>query len=181
MLFGKTDIFFSGYFLLLLSHFKFTNKNKFIVYMKYAFSLLFILSTALFANTDNKPIDRYDFHLLTSKGEIILYYDDGTIKARIPLDKSIRSGKANTYYPDGSTKTERYYVDGEVDGTSKAWYKNGNLEGEETIRNGLRHGYKKSYYESGKKKEVVLYEDGNPVVIKMFREDGVVEFEKDYR
>ena len=142
---------------------------------------IFLISTALFANTDNKPIDRYDFHLLTSKGEIILYYDDGTIKARIPLDKSIRSGKANIYYPDGSKKTERYYVDGEVDGTSKAWYKNGNLEGEETTRNGLRHGYKKSYYESGEKKEVVLYEDGNPVVIKMFREDGVVEFEKDYR
>jgi hypothetical protein len=31
------------------------------------------------------------------------------------------------------------------------------------------------------KKEVVLYEDGNPVVVKMYREDGAVEFEKDYR
>jgi antitoxin component YwqK of YwqJK toxin-antitoxin module len=149
--------------------------------MKLLLTTILLISTALFANIDKKPIDRYDFHLLTSKGEVILYYDDGAIKARIPLNKGIRSGKANTYHPNGSKKTERNYVNNKVDGLSKAWYENGNLESEETIRNGLRHGYKKSYYESGEKKEVVLYEDGSPVVIKMYRKDGAIEFEKDYR
>ena len=149
--------------------------------MKYTVILSLILSTALFANTNNKSIDRYDFHLLTSKGEIILYYNSGVVKARIPLDKGIRSGKANTYYPSGSKKTERHYVDGKVSGTSKSWYESGNLKGEEEIRNGVRHGYKKTYYESGEKKEVALYDGGNILDINVYDKDGSVSYSNNYK
>jgi len=97
-----------------------------------------------------------------------------TIKARIPLDKGVRSGKANTYYPSGFKKTERLYVDGKVNGVSKAWYENGILKGEEVIKDGLRHGYKKSYYKSGKIKEDILYESGSPAIIKTYHEDGTL-------
>ena len=128
-----------------------------------------------------KPIDSYDFYLATSKGEIILYYDDNTIKARIPLEKGIKNGKANSYYSDGSKKSERYYVNGKIDGTSKGWYNSGKLKGKEAMKNGVRHGYRESYYESGVKKEVVLYENGEPIDINMYHEDGSVLYSKDYR
>ena len=139
------------------------------------------LSTTSFANADKKPVDRYDLQLSTLKGEIILYYDNGTIKSRMPLVKGVRNGKANSYHPDGSIRAETYYVNGKINGVSKGWYDSGILRGEEAIKNGVRHGYRKSYYESGAKKEVVLYEDGNPIDIRMYNEDGTVFYSKDYR
>jgi len=142
------------------------------------FAVLGVASTS-YAESEEKP-SPLDFLLLTSNAEIVVYYDDGTIRGKIPLKKGIREGRAYSYYPNGSKKSEIYYVNGEVDGTSRGWYDNGKLKGKETIRNGVRHGYRKSYYKSGAKKEVVLYENGEPVEINMYHEDGSALYEKDY-
>jgi|LWDU01.1.fsa_nt_gi antitoxin component YwqK of YwqJK toxin-antitoxin module len=150
--------------------------------MKYILSFLLTLSFSLFANSNKieKPLDRFDFLLLTSKGEVVLYYDDDTVKARIPLVKGIRNGKAYSYYPDGSRKTQRNYINGKINGTSKYWYKAGKLKGEETIRDGVRHGYKKNYYKSGKIKEYIGYNNGELTVVKIYSKDGNVKFSKNY-
>lgn len=136
--------------------------------------LLLILSLNVYTETVNKPIDRYDFHLMTSKGEILLYYDNGNLKVKIPLEKGIKSGVANTYYRNGVKKTEREYKDGKVDGLSKFWSEEGVLIGEETVINGLRDGYKKTYYSNGGIKEELLFKEGELLSMKLYLEDGSI-------
>lgn len=152
--------------------------------MNYPIRVAILLLSVLFfqgCTSSAFNLDDYDKYIKSTNSEMITYYENGTIRTRISIEKGIKSGVANSYYPDGSKKSELYYVNGKISGVSKGWYNSGTLKGLEVVKNGVRQGYRKSYYESGVKKEVVLYKDGNPIDINMYNEDGSILYSKDYR
>ena len=87
------------------------------------------------------------------------------VRATVEFKNNVLNGKTIIYHPSG---------------ISKFRYKNGALWLEHTSRNGVRHGTRE-FYKSGKLRANVKFENGEPVVIMEYNEDGTIEYEKDYR
>ena len=131
-------------------------------------------------DSDTVNLDDYDEYIKSTNSEMITYYEDGTIRTKMPFKKGVKDGEAYSYYSNGVKRSVLIYKNNKLNGVQRTWYDNGTFKSEEAIRNGVRHGYTKSYYESGAKKEVVLYEDGDPAIINMYREDGTLADEKGF-
>ena len=102
------------------------------------------------------------------------------VRATVEFKNNVLNGKTIIYHPSGIVEADRTYVNGKIDGVSKIWYENGALWLEHTSRNGVRHGTRE-FYKSGKLRANVKFENGEPVVIMEYNEDGTIEYEKDYR
>ena len=132
-------------------------------------------------DSDTVNLDDYDEYIERTNSEMITYYENGTIRTRMPFKKGVKDGEAYSYYSNGVKRSVLIYKNNELNGVQKTWYDNGILKSEEPVKNGVRYGYRKSYYESGTKKEVVLQEGSKVIDIRMYNKNGTVEFEKDYR
>ena len=116
-----------------------------------------------------------------SNAKEIVYYDDGAVRSKIPLENGVKQGKGYSYYPDGSKRAERDYIDGKINGIFRAWYNDGTLRGESEMKDDIRHGFFREYHQSGNKKEYVEYVHGEVVYMKLYHDDGSILYEKDYR
>ena len=87
-----------------------------------------------------------------AKNELVCYYPDGKISARLPFSKGIFNGKHATYYPSGKLLREISYVNDYREGLSKYYYENGSIEESCEWLNGNKSGHYTLYFANGQKK-----------------------------
>lgn len=93
-----------------------------------------------------KPVD-----LKTT--EIVSYYSNGKISARMALKNGEMDGVVKTYYPNGKPMAEKLFVKGNFEGPYKEFHENGNLKELINYHNGERDGKYELYSENGKKQK----------------------------
>lgn len=85
--------------------------------------------------------------------EILCFYPNGKISARISMKNGLYNGPFVTYYPDGKIIQEKNFVRGDLEGPCKYYYSNGKLKEFIHYHNDERQGAYERYYENGQKRE----------------------------
>lgn len=91
-----------------------------------------------------KPVD-------LNTTEIISYYSNGKISARMAMKNGVMDGVTKTFYPNGKTMAEKLFVKGNFEGVYKEFHENGNLKELINYHNDERDGKYELYFENGKK------------------------------
>jgi antitoxin component YwqK of YwqJK toxin-antitoxin module len=86
-----------------------------------------------------------------SKKEIVCYFKDGKVSARLPIAKGIFDGKHSIYYTNGKLEREINYVNDYREGQSKYYYENGILKELYNWKSGSMTGTFNSYFPNGQK------------------------------
>lgn len=74
------------------------------------------------------------------EGEVLSYYNDGSLQERRTYNKGKEEGKRVFYYPNGKIQSEQEYVSNKREGEGKTYYENGVLRAEFTYKNDRLHG-----------------------------------------
>lgn len=78
-----------------------------------------------------------------------------------------------TFYANGKKESQRYFVNGEKDSVHTGWWDNGNIRFEYHFKKGNYDGLFKEWYQySGKLLKEIVYENGNDISGKGWRENG---------
>jgi len=91
-------------------------------------------------------------------GNIVAYFEDGTVEEVGALDRNQKDGKWIKYNSDGNVVASAKYKDGMKDGVWKIWDGNGNLRMTMYFDEGRRIGIWKFYDEEGKLMDEKNYE-----------------------
>jgi antitoxin component YwqK of YwqJK toxin-antitoxin module/Tfp pilus assembly protein PilF len=83
--------------------------------------------------------------------EIVCYYKNGKVSARIPFAKGIFNGKHAIYYSNGQLLRELSYVNDYREGLSNYYYENGKLKESCEWLNGSKSGHYNSFFSTGQK------------------------------
>ncbi|WP_243348927.1 tetratricopeptide repeat protein [Parabacteroides sp. FAFU027] len=83
--------------------------------------------------------------------DLLCYYPNGKLSAKVPLKKGIFDGVNVNYYPNGNVMRERTFVNDALNGTNKYYYASGKLKETSEYRNDNRNGHYVSYFENGQK------------------------------
>ena len=83
--------------------------------------------------------------------EVVCYYENGKVSARLAFAKGVFHGKHIIYYPNGQILRELNYVNDIREGLSKYYFENGVTKESTQWRNGSRDGPSVLYYANGKK------------------------------
>jgi antitoxin component YwqK of YwqJK toxin-antitoxin module len=86
-----------------------------------------------------------------SKKEIVCYFKDGKVSARLPFAKGIFDGKHSIYYTNGKLEREINYVNDYREGQSKYYYENGILKELYNWKNETMTGPFNSFFPTGQK------------------------------
>jgi len=86
----------------------------------------------------------------TETTEILCYYPNGKISARIAMKDGFYNGKNITYYPDGTVFIEKHFVNGDFEGTYKSYFINGKAKEVINYHNDERNGAYEAYFENGR-------------------------------
>jgi antitoxin component YwqK of YwqJK toxin-antitoxin module len=105
-------------------------------------------------------------------GEIREIYPGGTLKSIQQVKDGKQDGIYATYYPDGNPETRRWYREGEKDGLHTGWWPAGSKRFEYHFNNGNYNGLFTDWYQDGKMLQQILYDNGQQVSGKGWREDG---------
>lgn len=101
-----------------------------------------------------------DERISMATSEIVTYFENGKISARLPFSKGIYSGKYITYYSNGQALRELNYLNDYLEGVSRYYYENGILKASESWRNGSKTGPYQSFYPNGSKESEGQYLSG---------------------
>ncbi|MFC2110201.1 toxin-antitoxin system YwqK family antitoxin [Bacteroidota bacterium] len=93
-------------------------------------------------------------------GEVIYFFQDGSVSERIVYKNGFRFGDHKTYYESGKLKTIKSYLFGELKGPSRTYNEDGTLLESGVYIKNEREGVWKVYYKNGKLKEQGLYKKG---------------------
>lgn len=81
--------------------------------------------------------------------ELVLNYDDGTVRIKAPIDSdSLAHGEVIYYYPSGQKEFKYQYVHGKKNGEYLSYYLSGNLKEKGYYVKNNRHGKLIEYYDS---------------------------------
>jgi len=105
-------------------------------------------------------------------GAIADYFPSKQLKTIGTFYKGKEEGWYHSFYPDGTKESNRYYHAGEKDSVHIGWWNNGNLRFEYHFVNGNYDGNYKEWYQSGKALKHIIYENGNEISGKGWRENG---------
>ena len=105
-------------------------------------------------------------------GTIEDYFPSKQLKTTETFYKGKEEGWYHSFYPDGTKEANRYYHAGEKDSINIGWWNNGNLRFEYHFSNGNYHGDCKEWYQSGKLFKHIIYQNGNEISGKGWRENG---------
>jgi len=76
------------------------------------------------------------------KGEIEgtteIYYEDGTLRARVDIKNSLNEGRAVSYHLNGYKASEQFYFRGKLQGLARTWYESGMLKTRVYYSNGMK-------------------------------------------
>lgn len=89
------------------------------------------------------------FRELTFSGQILSFYEDGTLHRKESYYNGKLQDSSLTYYPNGQLYQARFYHENKRAGIHKAWYPNGQLKFWYTFHNGLNHGNHKEWSSKG--------------------------------
>lgn len=139
-------------------------------------------------------------------GEMLRYYDNGALRARMIIEPDGKrscvylfysNGKAAaegiyvdqlkdsvwTYFSedDGSVRIRESYVLGKLQGTSKSYYPDGNISEEVDWNDNIKHGTWKQYYSNGNTRLSGQYENGKlQGSYEVYYSDGTMEISGSY-
>lgn len=89
-----------------------------------------------------------------------IYYEDGSLQAKIPYKNGKKDGTKEEYYEDGTLQARISYKNDKPYGTEEKYHKNGNLKERIPYENGKINGILKNYDENGKLWLETQYKDG---------------------
>ena len=89
--------------------------------------------------------------------EVVCYYPNGKISARIALKNGLLHGESLTYFPDGKTMYRKMFKNGDFEGPFKSYYANGKPKEVINFHNDERNGPYALYYENGQKRKTGQY------------------------
>lgn len=115
----------------------------------------------------------YYHHQLFS-GTMKSFYSSNKIKAIQRFYMGKEEGLLTTFYETGKLDSKRYYHLGEKDSINSGWWPNGTPRFEYRFRNGMYDGDFKEWYVSGKPLKHIVFQDGNEMRGKGWRENGKV-------
>ena len=91
--------------------------------------------------------------ITTETTEILCYYPNGKVSARIAMKNGLYNGKNITYYPNGTVFIEKTFVNGDFEGSYKSYFENGKPKEVINYNNDERNGEYEAYFENGKKRK----------------------------
>ncbi len=114
-----------------------------------------VLKSFSYKNATGKFVPEKPVTLETS--QVICYYPNGKVSARISMKEGVYHGPFITYYPNGKIIQEKNFVKGDLEGPCKYYYANGKLKEFINYHNDERQGVYERYYENGQKHESGQY------------------------
>lgn len=115
------------------------------------------------------------------EGEVLSYYNDGSLQERRTYNKGKEEGKRVFYYPNGKIQSEQEYVSNKREGEGKTYYENGVLRAEFTYKNDRLHGIRQDFNKAGALVYATLYKDGKKQAMQQYNAKGEVIDTKDCR
>jgi antitoxin component YwqK of YwqJK toxin-antitoxin module len=110
-----------------------------------------VLKSFSYKNATGKLVPKKPVTLQTS--QVLCYYPNGKVSARISMKEGLYHGPFITYYPNGKIMQEKNFVNGDLEGSCKYYYANGKLKEFISYHNDERQGVYERYYENGQKHE----------------------------
>lgn len=136
----------------------------------------FFLLTAIFAcnvNQKETPPSGKEINNQTSNDVARSMYEDGTLRAEIPMKDGKRNGTAKQYHKNGNIFMEVDYVNDIQHGWARKYYETGMLYQETPYDSGRMHGIVKKYRTDGKLLSEMPYNFDNPCIgLKEYLMDG---------
>lgn len=138
------------------------------------FLLIFIFSCSHTSEKKEKTVSSKNTKEKTGVNKI--YYEDGTLRAEIPMVDGKRNGVARDFYSSGKPRLEVQYKEGVKHGLTKMYYENGTLYEENAFEMGVKQGVQKKYRQDGKLLAETKYHLGEPCAgLKEYLKDGSVK------
>ena len=136
---------------------------------------------SFFVNNRVKTIAYYKNGLY--HGPYQIFHENGYVLESGHKKDGKTEGIVTYYYSDGSTKKTLEFENNQLNGDTKSFSEKGLVTHLETYKNDLLFGPAKSYYASGKIKLEATYnhEEKLDGLLKKYREDGSLEFEREYK
>jgi len=106
------------------------------------------------------------------EGTTEIYYEDGTLRARVDIKNSLNEGRAVSYHLNGYKASEQFYFRGKLQGLARTWYEGGTLKTSVYYSNGMKNGEFTSYHEIGSIFEEIKYDHDMPKFKRVYAEDG---------
>ena len=111
-----------------------------------------------------------------------VHYDDLEFDDQLALLRGVAfTGEVFAEYPDGRPEIEFNYVDGLPSGLQRRWYPNGQLEMEWEAIRGHGSAWSRQWHENGVVRLERVNEDGFPVRIREWSDDGMMVRETNTR
>jgi len=105
-------------------------------------------------------------------GKLVAYWRDSIYSSSQEYEQGRQEGSELSFYENGKRETERWFTKGEKDSVHRGWWANGKPRFEYHFKKGLYNGAFREWYESGGMLQEVMYENGNEVSGKGWRENG---------
>jgi hypothetical protein len=86
------------------------------------------------------------------QGEVISFYEDGTIRFKQNYINDTASGESTEYYPNGQIQIKGFFKNGLQEGPSTEYYQGGQIKARRIYVNGLENGEFAFYFSNGKLK-----------------------------
>lgn len=106
------------------------------------------------------------------EGQAIEYYGTGEKKIVAEYKNGTLNGDYSEYYETGDLKYEINHLDGKYHGNYIEYFETGIKKIDSNFKEGKLQGLATLYYENGVKREVVYYDNGNPVQGKGYNREG---------
>lgn len=107
-------------------------------------------------------ISEEPYKMGVKEGIVHNYYANGELSEELEYQNDIKNGIWKQYFENGQLKFESSYINGIIDGAFTLYYSNGEIDVEGKYKHGLREGVWTFYDMSGKKKEEIIYINGQP-------------------
>lgn len=105
-------------------------------------------------------------------GKQVAFWRDSVYRSSQEYEQGRQAGSELSFYENGKRETERWFTKGEKDSVHRGWWANGKPRFEYYFKKGLYNGPFREWYESGGLLQELMYENGNEVSGKGWRENG---------
>lgn len=114
------------------------------------------------------------YHDTVFTGKTIEKWPNGNLHTSQFFTNGKQQGLSETFYINGTIASRRWYLDGEKDSVHTGWWENGNKKYEYPFNKGVYNGLFTEWYEQGTMMQQVMYQNGQELYGKGWRENGKV-------
>lgn len=116
------------------------------------------------------PNEKKSFEATYTNGDLngkrTMYYANGKVMDESEFYFDLQNGISKEYFSGGTIKCVENYYYGKREGKVENYYENGKLRSEETYKKGTEHGWFKFYDNTGTLIKLILYYNGDPILVK---------------